>query len=749
MSLAKAVASKGNLFRSSLLEAAAKGGSKLRLVSSGFALSALEGKPLSTRAAVRGVRLSRGNLNGLCKARTATFPRREQQMRSLGLFADGGSGISHRMLKELERKAARAPSDPNAEAQFFIPLAEKYPEQAMSRFDSGQFPVNAAMKEAYLKSAAVVGRMNQIDMQAVMARPEGSGHHTAPAAGLGGTDPRHFGGVGQKRAPGTSGEPLHVTVSDIGWKNNMFKLLRFVVGAFFIATVVSSFLDLSLGSKLMPASSVHMAEASDKTFEDVVGIDEAKSELEEIVMYLKNPTVFTRLGGKLPSGLMLTGPPGTGKTLLARAIAGEAGVPFYYSSGSEFEEMFVGVGAKRVRDLFTAAKKTSPCIIFIDEIDAIGASRQLRESSAMKMTLNQLLVEMDGFEQNSGIIVIAATNFPETLDHALTRPGRFDKHVAVPLPDVRGREKILMLYTSRTILDAKANLKALAQGTPGFSGADLYNLVNQAAVKASLDGAKAVTTEALEWAKDKILMGAERRSAVINEETAKCTAFHEGGHAIVALMTPGAHPVHKATIMPRGAALGMVMQLPEGDQTSMSKKQMLAKMDVCMGGRVAEEMVFGPENVTSGATSDLQQATNIARSMVTHCGMSEKVGKVFVKDQKEEGDVMRAAIDSEVRELLDQSYKRAWNCLETHRRDLDLVANALLKYETLTGAEIMEVLAGRPVKNDPDGTTHVAPATASASKRPVSAATAAMKNAASKAASGATARGGPNTQAKR
>ncbi|CAB1097971.1 unnamed protein product [Ectocarpus sp. CCAP 1310/34] len=714
MYLARAQASKRFLSGAAAgCPAASRNASKLpalgteRLSSSSAAVARHTGPLSTTHARVAGGLLptaARWPAKSVAEARSARLLVRDQQTRSLGLFS-GGGGISNQRLKELERMAAQSPSDANAEANFLVPLAEKYPQQAMSRFESGQFPINSASKMAYVKAASALGRMDQVDIQALMAMPEAGGvNQMAGTQGFGGAGAGRFAGAGgvMGAGGGGQGEPLRVTIDNPNaMKQNLFGLLQSTVKWFFVAVIMYSLFDLAANSKLVSSPSVHMAETSDKTFDDVVGVDEAKSELEEIVMYLKNPQMFTRLGGKLPRGLMLTGPPGTGKTLLARAIAGEAGVPFYYSSGSEFEEMFVGVGAKRVRELFAAAKKTAPCIIFIDEIDAIGSSRQLRDSSALKMTLNQLLVEMDGFDQTSNIIVIAATNFPQTLDHALTRPGRFDKHVAVPLPDVRGREQILGLYTSRTILDSTANLKALAQGTPGFSGADLSNLVNQAAVKASLDGAKAITTEALEWAKDKILMGAERRSAVISEETAKCTAFHEGGHAIVALKTAGAHPVHKATIMPRGNALGMVMQLPDGDQTSMSRKQMLAKMDVCMGGRVAEEMIFGPENVTSGATSDLEQAsataTKIALAMVTQYGMSDKVGKVYMRDHQKEGPEMRA----KVRDLLDKSYQRAWACLQTHRRDLDLLANALIKHETLTGAEIKDLLGGKPIKMAP------------------------------------------------
>eukprot|EP00602_Paraphysomonas_sp_CaronLab_P003097 CAMPEP_0185032972 /NCGR_PEP_ID=MMETSP1103-20130426/21540_1 /TAXON_ID=36769 /ORGANISM="Paraphysomonas bandaiensis, Strain Caron Lab Isolate" /LENGTH=629 /DNA_ID=CAMNT_0027569077 /DNA_START=373 /DNA_END=2262 /DNA_ORIENTATION=- len=451
-------------------------------------------------------------------------------------------------------------------------------------------------------------------------------------------------------------------------------------------------------SKLTGMNSiVHVAEKSDKSFDDVVGVDEAKEDLQEIVMYLKEPKKFTKLGGKLPKGVLLTGPPGTGKTLLAKAIAGEAGVPFFYTSGSEFEEMFVGVGARRVRDLFQQANSQSPCIIFIDEIDAIGGSRHLKDQSAMKMTLNQLLVEMDGFQQNSGTIVIAATNFPESLDSALTRPGRLDKHVDVSLPDVGGRKAILELYGSKVPLSKDVDLEQIARGTPGFSGAELYNLVNQAALKASRDGLSAIGMASLEYAKDKIMMGAERQSAVISKETMKTTAFHEAGHALVSLLTDGADPIHKATIMPRGRALGMVMQLPDGDQTSLSRKQMLAKLDICMGGRVAEELIFGEDNVTSGASSDFQQATRLAKMMITKWGFSSKLGIQYMDDKDKFSGDTQTIVDQEVRKLLEESYNRAKTLLETHRKELGLIANALLEHETLSGSEVVDISKGKPL----------------------------------------------------
>ncbi|KAH7281840.1 hypothetical protein KP509_36G065900 [Ceratopteris richardii] len=435
------------------------------------------------------------------------------------------------------------------------------------------------------------------------------------------------------------------------------------------------------------------AEKNSKTFKDVKGCDEAKEELEEIVEYLKDPAKFTRLGGKLPKGILLTGPPGTGKTLLAKAVAGEAGVPFFYRAGSEFEEMFVGVGARRVRALFQAAKKKAPCIVFIDEIDAVGSTRKQWEGHTKK-TLHQLLVEMDGFEANEGIIVIAATNLPEILDPALTRPGRFDRHVVVTNPDVRGRQEILELYLHNKPLAEDVDVKLLARGTPGFNGADLANLVNMAALKAAVEGTDNISNSQLEFAKDKIIMGTERKSFVQSEESRKLTAYHESGHAVVAFNTIGAHPIHKATITPRGSALGMVSQIPEKDETSVSKIQMLARLDVAMGGRVAEELIFGAEQVTTGARSDLQHATALARHMVSECGMSEDVGPIFIAvgEQRPSQDIQRK-IDAEVVRLLKEAYERVKALLKKHEAALHALANALLEHETLTSKQIHQILS--------------------------------------------------------
>lgn len=495
--------------------------------------------------------------------------------------------------------------------------------------------------------------------------------------------------------------PLYVQLQNpTSARSAIISLAGRVIIAFVVVSGISALLDeKGVGRGLgVNSGGKHIQQAQEDTdisFDDVKGCDEALAELQEIVMYLKNPSKFTRLGGKLPRGLLLTGPPGTGKTLLAKAIAGEADVPFFFSSGSQFEEVYVGLGAKRVRELFEAAKKKSPCIIFIDEIDAVGGSRKLKDQSALKMTLNELLVQMDGFEDNNGIIVIGATNFLESLDQALLRPGRFDKHITVSLPDVGGRREILQMYAKKTKLDPNVDLNILARGTTGFSGADLYNLMNQAALKASVDGLSSITMSVLEFAKDKILMGAERKTAVITKETAKCTAYHEAGHALVAVMTEGAMPIHKATIMPRGSSLGMVTMLPEGDQTSQSVKQMKAMMDVAMGGRVAEELIFGKEDTTSGASSDIANATNIARNMVTKYGFSDEIGLVRYggsTGQEHASDETRNKIDSEVKKLTGDSYKRATDILTKYSKQHHLLAETLLEYETLTGDEVRELI---------------------------------------------------------
>ncbi|MGE0845329.1 MAG: ATP-dependent zinc metalloprotease FtsH [Flavobacteriaceae bacterium] len=475
-------------------------------------------------------------------------------------------------------------------------------------------------------------------------------------------------------------------------------------------------------------------------FDDVAGVDEAKFDLEEIVEFLRDPQKFHRLGGKIPRGVLLVGPPGTGKTLLARAVAGEANVPFFTISGSDFVEMFVGVGASRVRDMFEQAKKNAPCIIFIDEIDAVGRHRGAGlggGNDEREQTLNQLLVEMDGFEANEGIILIAATNRPDVLDPALLRPGRFDRQVVVPNPDVIGREKILKVHIRKVPLAPNVDLKVVARGTPGFSGADLANLVNEAALLAARRGKRIVTMAEFEDAKDKVMMGAERRTMVMSEEEKRLTAYHEAGHAIVALNVKATDPVHKATIIPRGRALGMVMQLPERDKLSMSFEQMTSRLAIMMGGRVAEEMIFGGDKVTSGAASDIEQATKLARMMVTRWGFSPGLGTVAYGENQEEvflghsvsrsqniSEKTSEMIDAEIKRFVAAGLDEAKKILTRRKKDLEALAKGLLEYETLSGEEIKDLLAGRPPvrdSGDDDGSAQRAsavPKTGKAKRKP-------------------------------
>ena len=452
------------------------------------------------------------------------------------------------------------------------------------------------------------------------------------------------------------------------------------------------------------------------TFEDVAGIEEAKDELSEIVDFLKDPQKYQRLGGKIPRGCLLVGPPGTGKTLLARAIAGEAKVPFFTISGSDFVEMFVGVGASRVRDMFEQGKKSAPCIIFIDEIDAVGRHRGAGlggGNDEREQTLNQLLVEMDGFEANESVIIIAATNRPDVLDPALLRPGRFDRQITVPNPDINGRANILEVHLRKIPKAPDIDARIIARGTPGFSGADLANLVNEAALLAARYGKKVVTMRELEAAKDKVMMGAERKSMVMSEDEKKMTAYHEGGHALVSIYNPASDPIHKATIIPRGRALGMVMRLPEADKLSYHREKMFADLAVSMGGRVAEEIIFGYEKVSSGASSDIKYATSLARAMVTEWGMSDLIGPLFYgnggdqevflgysmgQPAKTLSNEMANLIDAEVKRLVEDALAQAKYILMEHIDELHRVAQALLEHETLTGEEIKTLAAGGDIK---------------------------------------------------
>ena len=449
------------------------------------------------------------------------------------------------------------------------------------------------------------------------------------------------------------------------------------------------------------------------TFADVAGCDESKQELEEIIDFLKDPAKFQRLGGKIPKGVLLVGPPGTGKTLLAKAVAGEANVPFFSISGSDFVEMFVGVGASRVRDMFAQAKKNAPCLLFIDEIDAVGRHRGAGlggGNDEREQTLNQLLVEMDGFDANENVILIAATNRPDVLDPALLRPGRFDRQVTVANPDIKGREEILKVHVKKVPLAKDVDLSVIARGTPGFSGADLANLVNEAALLAARKNKRKVTSKDFDDAKDKVLMGNERKSMAMDEKEKKLTAYHEAGHAICGLFTPGADPIHKATIIPRGRALGMVQYLPEKDRYSFTRQQMLARLISVMGGRAAEELKFGHDEVTSGASSDIAAATNLARSMVTEWGMSDKLGPVLyaensgevflgksVTQNKNMSEDTTRLVDAEIKALVTEGHEKALKLLQEKNEEWERLAQALMEYETLTGEDIDKVIKGEPI----------------------------------------------------
>ncbi|AKK20357.1 ATP-dependent zinc metalloprotease FtsH [Candidatus Liberibacter africanus] len=500
----------------------------------------------------------------------------------------------------------------------------------------------------------------------------------------------------------------------IGYLSSWFPLaLVVLVWIFFMRQIQGGGARGAMGfgkskAKLLSGNSVRV------TFEDVAGVDEAKEDLQEIVDFLCDPQKFKRLGGRIPHGVLLVGPPGTGKTLLARAVAGEAKVPFFTISGSDFVELFVGVGASRVRDMFEQAKNNSPCIIFVDEIDAVGRHRGIGlggGNDEREQTLNQLLVEMDGFESSEGVIIIAATNRPDVLDSALLRPGRFDRQITVPNPDIVGREQILVVHSRDVPLATNVVLKTIARGTPGFSGADLRNLVNEAALMAARRNRRLVTMQEFEDAKDKIIMGAERRSTAMTEEEKKITAYHEAGHAVVACHVPQADPLHKATIIPRGRALGMVMQLPEADRHSTSYLWMVSRLAILMGGRVAEEIIFGKDNATSGAMSDIEYATKLARVMVTQFGFSDLLGKVFYGESQQEAlpghagsrskgvsDDTAQKIDKEVLRLIEEAYQKAKSIIQDKHDNFIAIAEGLLEYETLSGKEIASLIRGEKIR---------------------------------------------------
>ncbi len=528
-------------------------------------------------------------------------------------------------------------------------------------------------------------------------------------------DPGLINKLAQKGVQITARPPSDSTPWFISLLVNWLPILVFIGAWVFLSRQMQSGAGRAMGFGKSKAKLLTEAHGR-VTFEDVAGVDEAKDDLQEIVEFLRDPQKFQRLGGRIPRGCLLVGPPGTGKTLIARAVAGEANVPFFTISGSDFVEMFVGVGASRVRDMFEQAKKNAPCIIFIDEIDAVGRHRGAGlggGNDEREQTLNQLLVEMDGFEANEGIIIIAATNRPDVLDPALLRPGRFDRQIVVPNPDVVGREKILRVHVRKVPLAPDVDLRTVARGTPGFSGADLMNLVNESALLAARRGKRIVTMHEFEDAKDKVMMGAERRTLVMTDDEKRLTAYHEAGHAIVAINVPATDPVHKATIIPRGRALGMVMQLPERDKLSMSFEQMTSRLAIMMGGRIAEEVTFGWDKVTSGAQSDIEQATRLARLMVTRWGLSPELGTVAYGDNNDEvflgmqvnrtqsvSEATAQKIDMEVRRFVEAGLEDARRILDERKNDLEALAQGLLEYETLSGDEIRDLLAGKPPVRD-------------------------------------------------
>jgi ATP-dependent metalloprotease len=578
----------------------------------------------------------------------------------------------------------------------------------VERYNSNRYATSPSVDSLYARAIEKLGQQESGHGQGYTADEHSQAIGQAVASsGRGGNISISRKGSGAKK------EPLYVVV-DESLSSTVFKWVKFLlvfgVTCYMSLVILTLLVDATGIMKKVGGAQDNQAkpELQKTRFSDVHGCDEAKEELQELVEFLKAPDKFSTLGGKLPKGVLLVGPPGTGKTLLARAVAGEAGVPFFYMSGSEFDEVYVGVGAKRVRDLFTQARGKSPAIIFIDELDAIGSKRHERDAAYAKQTLNQLLTELDGFDQDTGVIIIGATNFPQSLDKALTRPGRFDRNVVVGLPDVRGRISILKHHLKNIRVDSEVDASVIARGAPGFSGAELENIVNMAAVRASKNKAVRVTMEDLTWAKDKVLMGAERRSAVIQQKDKVMTAYHEGGHALVAMLTKHTTPLYKATIMPRGHALGLTQMLPELDKVSETRNEMMAQIDVCMGGKVAEELIYGADNVTTGASSDIQSATRIAHMMVTQAGMSDKLGNVDLNtDYARLSSETKQLIESEVRRLVEEGRERATKLLTTNREGLERLANALVEYETLNREEMEAAVRGEKLspnkpKSDPD-----------------------------------------------
>lgn len=609
-------------------------------------------------------------------------------------------GPSRSQLARYEQTANNNPSSASAQATFYQALLRaNMPQIIIDRYRTGQFASNPAVEQTYRKALEKTGQADTAIGQTV----EGAnGMSTQQLQAIGQAVGAHVGQgqVGKARAgSGGKTDPLYVVVEE-PMQSILFKWFKFLVTfalcAYFALIVITLFVETSgVLKKVGGGTSAEVRPEHQNTrFTDVQGCDEAKEELTDIVDFLKNPERYNKLGGRLPKGVLLIGPPGTGKTLLARAVAGEAGVPFFYMSGSEFDEVYVGVGAKRVRELFSAARAKAPAIVFIDELDAVGGKRKSRDANYHRQTLNQLLNDLDGFDQTTGVIFIAATNHPEILDKALLRPGRFDRHVHVELPDVRGRLAILKHHTKKIRLSPDVDLSTIARGTPGFSGAELENLANTAAIQASKHKSKFVTITDLEWAKDKIMMGAERKSKVVPLADKLQTAYHEGGHTLVGLYTKGFSEVHKATILPRGHTAGVTYFLPDED-AHRSRSQYIRQLQVSMGGKMAEEIVFGPENVGDGASGDIENATRVAQAMVTAYGFSDLLGNVDFRSNYEMlSPETKRLIDNEVRRLIDEAKESARKLLIEKRPELDRLATALVQYETLDKEEIEKVIRG-------------------------------------------------------
>ncbi|KAI9375305.1 P-loop containing nucleoside triphosphate hydrolase protein [Aspergillus egyptiacus] len=612
-------------------------------------------------------------------------------------------GPSHTMLAQKEKTANNNPNSVSAQNAFYQALLRaNMPAIVIERYRSGRFSSNALSGSIYQKAMERVGGTGAVPAADVNAN-QGLTDEQMQAVGQAVAANKHGGQIGISAKPAGTGAkeaPLYVVVEE-SFGSSVFRWVKmllyfgfFAYISLFLCTLIVETTGVLKNVK-GPQNNEARPQHQTVRFSDVHGCDEAKEELQELVEFLLNPERFSSLGGKLPKGVLLVGPPGTGKTLLARAVAGEAGVPFFYMSGSEFDEVYVGVGAKRVRELFTQARAKSPAIIFIDELDAIGGKRNEKDAAYVKQTLNQLLTELDGFSQSTGVIILAATNYPQLLDKALTRPGRFDRKVVVDLPDVRGRMDILRHHMKNVQIATDVDVTVIARGTPGFSGADLENLVNQAAIYASKNKQSKVTPRDFDWAKDKIVMGAEARSRIIQDKDKILTAYHEAGHALVAYFSPSSMPLYKITIVPRGMALGVTHFLPEMDMVSKNYTQYLSDIAVSMGGKAAEELIFGPDNVTSGISQDLRNATETAFTLVTRFGYSKKLGNVDLSTNYDSlSSETKQEIEGEVRRLVEEARQRATNILTERRHELELLTKALIEYETLTKEEMEKVLKG-------------------------------------------------------